>query len=65
VPKLIIDVEGAARPGRGAVINVHQTNNFALGVRAEVRNEIAAQLPNIAAAARAAVADARMRGNRT
>ncbi len=46
----------------GGAITIVQHNNFAVGIRGEVRAELAMQLPQIAAVSRAAVEDARRRG---
>ncbi|TAK45265.1 MAG: hypothetical protein EPO27_10625 [Betaproteobacteria bacterium] len=43
-------------------VTVIQHINFAVGIRGEVRAELAAQLPRIAEVSRAAVLDARLRG---
>jgi hypothetical protein len=57
-----VDVRTPGQRAGVPAIVVHQHNNFAVGIRGEVRAEIAMQLPSIAAASRAAVRDARERG---
>jgi tape measure domain-containing protein len=51
------------RPGQSrSGITIVQHNHFTLGIRTEVRSEIAQQLPKITEAARQAVVDAQKRG---
>mgnify|MGYP001046668915 CR=1 FL=1 len=50
------------RLGGGGSVVVNQTINVSTGVQQTVRAEIATLMPQIANAAKSAVADARMRG---